>query len=43
LLPLEPEFTRNRTGELIARDQRLNAVRMVLGPGIMYSATTIAP
>jgi ATP-binding cassette subfamily B protein len=43
LLALEPEFyVRNRTGELMSRATNdLNAVRMVLGPGIMYSATTI--
>ena len=43
LLLLEPEFyVRNRTGELMSRATNdLNAVRMVLGPGIMYSATTI--
>ncbi len=43
LLHLEPEFyVRNRTGELMSRATNdLNAVRMVLGPGIMYSATTI--
>jgi ATP-binding cassette subfamily B protein len=43
LLMLEPEFyVRNRTGELMSRATNdLNAVRMVLGPGIMYSATTI--
>src|SRR5271156_653496 len=41
---LEPEFyVRNRTGDLMSRATNdLNAVRMVLGPGIMYSATTIA-
>jgi ATP-binding cassette subfamily B protein len=44
LLLLEPEFyVRNRTGELMSRTTNdLNAVRMVLGPGIMYSATTLA-
>src|SRR6202030_684966 len=44
LLILEPEFyVRNRTGELMSRATNdLNAVRMVLGPGIMYSATTLA-
>jgi len=44
LLILEPEFyVRNRTGELMSRATNdLNAVRMVLGPGIMYSATTIS-
>ncbi|HEX8872198.1 MAG TPA: ABC transporter ATP-binding protein [Candidatus Acidoferrum sp.] len=43
LLILEPEFyVRNRTGELMSRATNdLNAVRMVLGPGIMYSGTTI--
>ncbi|HET8923328.1 MAG TPA: ABC transporter ATP-binding protein [Candidatus Acidoferrum sp.] len=43
LLKLEPEFyVRNRTGELMSRATNdLNAVRMVLGPGIMYSATTL--
>jgi ATP-binding cassette subfamily B protein len=42
LVVLEPEFyVRNRTGELMSRATNdLNAVRMVLGPGIMYSATT---
>ena len=44
LLRLEPEFyVRNRTGDLMSRATNdLNAVRMVLGPGIMYSATTCA-
>ncbi len=44
LLRLEPEFyVRNRTGDLMSRATNdLNAVRMVLGPGIMYSATTFA-
>jgi ATP-binding cassette, subfamily B, multidrug efflux pump len=44
LLRLEPEFyVRNRTGDLMSRTTNdLNAVRMVLGPGIMYSATTFA-
>jgi ATP-binding cassette, subfamily B, multidrug efflux pump len=43
LLRLDPEFyVRNRTGDLMSRATNdLNAVRMVLGPGIMYSATTI--
>jgi ATP-binding cassette subfamily B multidrug efflux pump len=43
LLGLEPEFyVRNRTGELMSRATNdLNAVRMVLGPGIMYSGTTL--
>jgi ATP-binding cassette, subfamily B, multidrug efflux pump len=42
LLVLEPEFyVRNRTGELMSRATNdLNSVRMVLGPGIMYTATT---
>ncbi len=40
---MDPEFyVRNRTGDLMSRATNdLNAVRMVLGPGIMYSATTI--
>src|SRR5689334_24497947 len=40
---MEPEFyVRNRTGELMSRATNdLNAVRMVLGPGIMYSGQTI--
>jgi ATP-binding cassette subfamily B multidrug efflux pump len=44
LLLLDPEFyTRNRTGDLMSRvTNDLNAVRMVLGPGIMYTANTIA-
>ena len=44
LVQMEPEFyVRNRTGELMSRATNdLNAVRMVLGPGIMYSANTIA-
>src|SRR5215831_7836957 len=44
LLRMEPEFyMRNRTGDLMSRATNdLNAVRMVLGPGIMYSATTFA-
>jgi len=43
LLRLEPAFyIRNRTGELMSRcTNDLNAVRMVLGPGIMYSLNTI--
>lgn len=43
LLALEPAFyVRNRTGELMSRcTNDLNAVRMVLGPGIMYSANTV--
>jgi ATP-binding cassette subfamily B multidrug efflux pump len=44
LVKLDPEFyVRNRTGDLMSRATNdLNAVRMVLGPGIMYSATTFA-
>jgi ATP-binding cassette, subfamily B, multidrug efflux pump len=44
LVHLDPEFyARNRTGDLMSRATNdLNAVRMVLGPGIMYTATTIA-
>jgi len=44
LIVMEPEFyVRNRTGELMSRcTNDLNAVRMVLGPGIMYSANTFA-
>jgi ATP-binding cassette, subfamily B, multidrug efflux pump len=43
LLVMESEFyVRNRTGELMSRATNdLNAVRMVLGPGIMYSGTTL--
>jgi len=43
LLILKPEFyVRNRTGELMSRATNdLNSVRMVLGPGIMYTANTI--
>jgi len=43
LLLMEPEFyVRNRTGELMSRATNdLNALRMVLGPGIMYSSQTI--
>src|SRR6202051_1389390 len=43
LLLMEPEFyVRNRTGELMSRATNdLNQVRMVLGPGIMHSATTL--
>jgi len=43
LLKQEPEFyVRNRTGEVMSRcTNDLNNVRMVLGPGIMYTATTI--
>src|SRR3984885_2869998 len=44
LVTMEPEFyVRNRTGELMSRcTNDLNSVRMVLGPGIMYSANTLA-
>jgi ATP-binding cassette subfamily B multidrug efflux pump len=44
LVRLDPEFyVRNRTGDLMSRATNdLNNVRMVLGPGIMYSANTIA-
>ncbi len=44
LLEMDPEFySQNRTGDLMSRvTNDLNAVRMVLGPGIMYTATTIA-
>ena len=44
LVRLEPEFyVRNRTGDLMSRTTNdLNNVRMVLGPGIMYTATTIS-
>ena len=44
LVLMEPEFyVRNRTGELMSRcTNDLNSVRMVLGPGIMYSANTLA-
>ncbi len=43
LLALEPVFyARNRTGELMSRcTNDLNAVRMVLGPGIMYTGNTL--
>src|SRR5246500_891812 len=43
LLLLEPEFyVRNRTGELMSRaTNALNNVRMVLGPGIMYTGQTL--
>ncbi len=43
LVKMDPEFyVRNRTGELMSRcTNDLSAVRMVLGPGIMYSATTL--
>src|ERR1700728_4366125 len=44
LVRMDPEFyVRNRTGDLMSRATNdLNAVRMVLGPGIMYTATTVA-
>src|SRR6202051_111845 len=44
LVLMEPEFyVRNRTGELMSRcTNDLNSVRMVLRPGIMYSANTFA-
>ncbi len=44
LVELEPEYyVRNPTGELMSRcTNDLNSVRMVLGPGIMYAANTIA-
>jgi ATP-binding cassette subfamily B protein len=44
LVKMEPEYyVRNRTGELMSRcTNDLNSVRMVLGPGIMYSANTLA-
>ncbi len=44
LVRMDPEFyVSNRTGDLMSRATNdLNAVRMVLGPGIMYTATTIA-
>jgi ATP-binding cassette, subfamily B, multidrug efflux pump len=44
LLLLEPEFyVRNRTGELMSRATNdLNNVRMVLGPGIMYTGQTLS-
>lgn len=43
LLALDPEFyVRNRTGDLMSRATNdLTSVRMVLGPGVMYSATTL--
>ncbi|HVB33495.1 MAG TPA: ABC transporter ATP-binding protein [Patescibacteria group bacterium] len=43
LLRLDPEFyVRNRTGELMSRATNdLSSVRMVVGPGLMYSATTL--
>src|ERR1700719_4712631 len=44
LLRMEPEFyVRNRTGEVMSRATNdLNNVRMVLGPGIMYTGQTLA-
>ncbi len=44
LVELEPEYyVRNPTGELMSRcTNDLNSVRMVLGPGIMYAANTVA-
>ena len=44
LVTMEPEFfVRNRTGDLMSRcTNDLNSVRMVLGPGVMYSANTFA-
>jgi ATP-binding cassette subfamily B multidrug efflux pump len=43
LLVMEPEFyVRNRTGDLMSRcTNDLNNVRMVLGPGIMYTGQTL--
>ncbi len=43
LLLMEPEFyVRNRTGDLMSRATNdLNNVRMVLGPGIMYTGQTL--
>ena len=43
LLLMEPEFyVRNRTGELMSRATNdLNNVRMVIGPGIMYTGQTL--
>ena len=43
LLVMEPEFyVRNRTGDLMSRATNdLNNVRMVLGPGIMYTGQTL--
>lgn len=36
-------YQRNRVGDLMSRSMSdLSAVRMVLGPGIMYTATTVA-
>src|SRR6185369_4327305 len=35
-------FHRNRTGDLMSRATNdLNAVRMMIGPAVMYSATTV--
>ncbi len=44
LTRLEPRYyQRNRIGELMSRATNdMSAVRMVLGPGIMYTASTIA-
>ncbi|HEY2820906.1 MAG TPA: ABC transporter ATP-binding protein [Candidatus Acidoferrum sp.] len=44
LLVMEPEFyVRNRTGDLMSRATNdLNNVRMVIGPGIMYTGQTLA-
>ena len=44
LLDLSPYYYgRTRTGDIMARATNdLNAVRMMLGPGIMYSAYTVA-
>src|SRR5579863_2503181 len=44
LLAMDPEFySKNRTGDPMSRvTNDLNAVRMVLGPGIMYTGNTIA-
>jgi ATP-binding cassette subfamily B protein len=43
LLRLSPRYyTENRTGDLMAKlTNDLNAVRNMIGPGIMYSATTL--
>lgn len=43
LLNLDQEFyVRNRTGDLMSRcTNDLSSVRMMLGPGVMYSATTL--
>jgi ATP-binding cassette subfamily B protein len=44
LTRLEPRYyQRNRIGELMSRASNdMSAVRMVLGPGIMYTASTVA-